>query len=371
MNWTLETIPDDHPTPSVIISESIAEKNIRSMQAYCDQHRLKLRPHTKTHKSIWMAERQMRAGACGLTVAKAGEAEVMSSVCDDILIAYPAMGASRIARVTELAKRVRVSVGIDSRDAAEHLQNAAAAKGICLGILVDVEVGFHRTGVASCESAIRLCEYLSNQKNLYLRGLMCFPGHILPGAPDERWLEYEQALGAILDGLKAKGISVETVSGGSTPTARESHRNRYLNEIRPGTYVYNDVNEVRLGVCDWDDCAARVLVTVVSMPESNKIVVDGGSKTLSSDRNAANPDAGFGFVVGYPSAKITRLSEEHGEIHIPDIDLEAKALPKIGDRLWIIPNHICVCINLQNQFYLQDSENRLVEMPVNARGLLV
>jgi D-serine deaminase-like pyridoxal phosphate-dependent protein len=143
-----------------------------------------------------------------------------------------------------------------------------------------------------------------------------------------------------------------------------------LNEIRPGTYIYNDLNEVRLGVCSIDDCAARILATVVSTPERNKLVIDAGSKTLSSDRNAANPDSGFGYLPLYPNAKVYRLSEEHGEIQLTDDDVADTAPPKVGDRLWLIPNHICVCINLQNDFYLHDGR-QLHLSHVDARGLLV
>ena len=368
MNWNV--IPEDQPTPSLRISAEIARKNILSMQAYCNQHHLKLRPHTKTHKSIRMAKEQMAAGAAGLTVAKAGEAEVMSHASNDIMIAYPAVGSSRLRRVMDLAKTNQLRIGIDSRDAAEILQSASRNAGVKLGIMVDVEVGFHRTGVLDPELAIELCEFVSKQNHLILEGLMCFPGHIQPSSDDALWQGYEASLERVIVELKRKGIEAKTISGGSTPTAKMSHRNRFLNEIRPGTYIYNDLNEVRLGVCSWDDCAARVLATVVSVPEPNKFVVDAGSKTLSSDRNSVDPDkAGFGHVVDYPTAKIMRLSEEHGEVVIPAEQLESKK-PKVGDRVWIIPNHICVCVNLQNHYYLID-EGQLVVMPVDARGMLV
>lgn len=363
-------IPEDQPTPSLIISADIARNNIRSMQEYCDAHQIKLRPHTKTHKSVFMAREQIQAGAAGLTMAKVGEAEVMSQASDDLMIAYPAVGLSRLRRLTELARVNRVRVGIDSQDAVELLQTAAQSAGVRLGIMVDVEVGFHRTGVLDPAQAIELCQFVEKQSQLTFEGLMCFPGHIKPDAEDRLWDEYEASLKHVVDSLKTKGIETKTVSGGSTPTAKMSHRNKVLNEIRPGTYIYQDLNEVRLGVCGFDDCAGRILATIVSVPEPNKFIVDAGSKTLSSDRNARDPDSGFGYVVDYPSAKITRLSEEHGEIVIPMDQLDQTPSPKVGNRVWIIPNHICVCVNLQNDFYLQDAD-QLTRMPVDARGLLV
>lgn len=370
MDWSLQNIPADQPTPSIIVSTEIAEQNVKRMQDYCNIRGLKLRPHTKTHKSLWAAQLQMKAGAVGLTVAKVGEAEVMSQVCRDIFIAYPAIGQHRMSRLMALAKNVDVSVGIDSVAAAEQIQSAAELEGVKIGVLVDIDVGFHRTGIHDASKAIEVAEFVASQSHLTLRGVMCFPGHILPNADDQAWESYERSLSDIIRTLQQKGISVDIVSGGSTPTAMESHRNRVLNEIRPGTYIYNDLNEVRLGVCGFERVAARVLATVVSKPEPNKVVVDAGSKTLSSDRNAALPDSGFGYLPDYPDAKVVRLSEEHGEILFSDIDTNSGRVPEVGDRIWLIPNHICVCINLQNQFYLHDGHS-LSALPVDARGLLV
>jgi D-serine deaminase-like pyridoxal phosphate-dependent protein len=197
---------------------------------------------------------------------------------------------------------------------------------------------------------------------------MCFPGHLLPSSSPQDWDRYGESLHTVIEQLSASGIATPTVSGGSTPTAMASHRNPYLNEIRPGTYIYNDWNEVRLGVATLEQCAARVLATVVSVPSDRKFILDAGSKTLSSDRNCVDDQAGFGLVLDYPSARVARLSEEHGEVVLPENHTED--LPRVGDRVWILPNHICVCVNLQNSFYVWD-EDSLVEYPVDARGLLI
>ena len=360
--------PDDHPTPSLIVHGDIVDRNLNRMQSYCNSHALHLRPHTKTHKSLEMAKRQLAAGAIGLTVAKVGEAEVMSQACSDVFIAYPAIGRHRVARIAELGKSHRISIGIDSLAAATSLQDAAASQSCKLGVLVDLEVGFFRTGVEAPHDAIALCEFVASQKNLDFRGVMCFPGHILPSAEDSVWQAYTQSLANVIDQLHSLSIPVPIVSGGSTPTAMQSHRNPLLNEIRPGTYIYNDMNEVRLGVATLDDCAARILATVVSTPSRNKFVVDAGSKTLSSDRNCVDADSGFGYVIEFPNAKISRLSEEHGEVVLPEASPSKP--PKVGDRIWIIPNHICVSVNLQNAFYLLEKET-LHPLPVDARGMLV
>ena len=360
--------PDDHPTPSLIVHGGVVDRNLSRMQSYCNNHALNLRPHTKTHKSLEMARRQLAVGAVGLTVAKVGEAEIMSRVCSDVFIAYPAVGSHRLARIATLGKSHRISIGIDSLAAAKSLQDAAASQSCKLGVLVDLEVGFFRTGVEDPKNAIALCEFVASQKNLDFRGVMCFPGHILPSADDSVWYAYTDSLAKVIDQLQSRSIPVPIVSGGSTPSAMQSHRNPLLNEIRPGTYIYNDMNEVRLGVATLDDCAARVLATVVSTPSRNKFIVDAGSKTLSSDRNCVDADSGFGYVVEFPDAKISRLSEEHGEVVLPEASPSKP--PRVGDRIWIIPNHICVSVNLQNSFYLLQQET-LDQLPVDARGMLV
>lgn len=349
------------------------QRNIDRLQTYCDSHELQLRPHTKTHKSKRVAGAQMASGACGLTVAKAGEAVVMSEVTPDIFIAYPAVGQRRLSILAELAQRTRLAIGVDSLEAIEQVHDACRRAGSTVDLVVDLEVGFFRTGVLDADHAVALCEAIGQKSHLRFRGLMCFPGHLLPESDAGNWQRYAEAFHTVLVELERRSIPVETVSGGSTPTALHSHRNPFLTEIRPGTYVYNDMNEVRLGVASLDDCAARILATVVSVPSANKFIIDAGSKTLSSDRNCVEPDSGFGHVIEFPGAKISRLSEEHGEITFADpeeTDGERPRPPKVGDRVWIVPNHICVSVNLQNTFFLWN-ENEILELPVDCRGLLV
>ncbi|MFN9602866.1 MAG: alanine racemase [Planctomycetota bacterium] len=365
MRWS--DLPEDHPTPSLVVHQPTVRENLRRMQDYCNAHGLRLRPHTKTHKSLVMAEEQIATGAVGLTVAKAGEARVMSQVCHDLLVAYPAVGARRLHDLIEVAREANVTVGVDSLQAAQQLQDGASKGGVTVGILVDLDVGFFRTGVLHPSNAVDLGRAISNMSHLEFRGLMCFPGHLLPSSSPQDWDRYAESLHTVIEQLAASGIQTPTVSGGSTPTAMASHRNPYLNEIRPGTYIYNDWNEVRLGVATLDQCAARVLATVVSVPSDRKFILDSGSKTLSSDRNCVDEQAGFGLLPDYPSARVARLSEEHGEVVFPEN--HAEKLPRVGDRVWVLPNHICVCVNLQNSFYVWEDDS-LVEYPVDARGLL-
>ncbi len=360
------SIPSSHPTPSLVIDAATVQRNIARMSEYGASKNLKIRPHTKTHKSRLMARWQMNAGASGLTVAKAGEAEIMAQVCEDVFVAYPAIGEARLKRLTQVAREIRVRVAVDSLEAATLIDDAARQATVEMDVVIDIDVGFHRTGVVGPASAITLAEHLGRCKNLNLLGLMCFPGHIKPNAAPETWKEYADCLGEIIQQLRQKGFCTDVISGGSTPTAYQSHINSWLNEIRPGTYIYNDMNEVRLGVATLDDCAAQVLATVISHSGKQKIVVDAGSKMLSSDRCSPDPESGWGYVVEMPQAKVVRLSEEHGEIQLP----EDVVVPKIGSRITIIPNHVCVCVNLQETAWLY-SNGELTQFEIDARGMLV
>jgi D-serine deaminase-like pyridoxal phosphate-dependent protein len=362
----------DLPTPALVIDAAIVERNLARMAEYCRAHGVALRPHAKTHKSLHMARRQVAHGAIGLTVAKVGEAQTMSQAARDVLVAYPALDWARTARLAELAGTVAVHVAIDSAFAADALDAAARARGTTIGVLVDMDVGFHRTGVQGPQAAAQLARHVASRRHLRFDGLMIYPGHIgVPRGEAPAQLKQvaaitEQAVAQLRDaGLPPPRI----VSGGSTPTAMLTHLVPQCTEIRPGTYIYNDWNTASAGYCALDDCAARVMCTVVSDAVPGKIVIDAGSKTLTSDRLMTDPQqGGFGHVVGFPEARIVRLTEEHGEIDIT----RCPAPPKLGQRVWIIPNHICPCVNLQDRAWLKHGDEvELEPLPIDARGMLV
>jgi D-serine deaminase-like pyridoxal phosphate-dependent protein len=214
-----------------------------------------------------------------------------------------------------------------------------------------------------------MAEHVERADGLRLDGIMCFPGH-LNSPPDQQGQELSQIdrkLKEVKDLWREHGLKARIVSGGSTPTARQSHLVSALTEIRPGTYVYNDWNTVVGGQCGVGDCAASVLSTVVSDAVPGKVVVDAGSKTLTSDRNVHLGEAGgYGHVVGYPDARVVRLSEEHGEIDVKGCEVR----PFVGERLRIIPNHICPAVNLQDHFWIDRGKDSYELARVDARGLL-
>ena len=358
------------PTPAMVIDWAKVEHNSKKMSDYARTHKLRLAPHTKTHKSVRVAKLQVKDGAAALTVAKAGEAQVMSQAGAELFMAYPALDPARSQKLAELARTTRVRVGFDSHLAADVLAEAARRADSTLGVLVDVDVGMHRTGLQTVEESVALAQHVMNSKGLRLDGIMCYPGQIilLPEQQTTQSLHpVQQKLEEVIAQWKRHGLPTTIVSGGSTPTGLQSHLIPAENEIRPGTYIYYDWNCVSGKWCTIDEVAAKVVCTVVSNAVPGKFVIDAGSKTLTRDLNFLNPsDPAYGHVVEYPRATVKRLSEEHGEVVLNDSD---KA-PKLGDRVHVIPNHICPAVNLQTVVWIKHPDGSLESSDVDARGLL-
>jgi D-serine deaminase-like pyridoxal phosphate-dependent protein len=360
---------DQLATPALIVDGPTTVRNLAKMAEYAELHDLDLRPHTKTHKSRQIGDLQMEAGAVGLTAAKVGEAEMMSEVADDILLAYPAVDSVRTTRLAHLAGHVTLRVAVDSQECARRLGTAANRAKTTIGILVDLDVGMGRTGLQTPSEALKLSQYVDATPGLRLDGLFCYPGHIqLAIAEQAAALEaVSKKLARTLDLLADHGLEARIVSGGSSPTAYQSHLVPEYTEIRPGTYVYNDMNGVRGGFCTLEDCAARIICTVVSTAVPGQVVIDAGTKTLTSDLCGPSPASGHGYIVEYPEAIIAKLTEEHGQVDIR----ACSSVPKIGERVTVIPNHICPCVNLQDTAWWRGDDGQLVELPIDARGLLV
>ena len=359
----------DIPTPALVIDAKVVRQNIRRLADYTQEKGLALRPHTKTHKSRRIAALQLEAGAAGLTVAKASEGEVISHPGEDMLLAYPPVGAVRAERLANLAKDRIARAAIDSELALESTASAARQADSTIGLLVEIDVGMGRTGVATPELALELAQKVEQTAGVRLDGIMCYPGHIW-NAHDQQ----QEVMSAVNDKLqetielwKKSGLEAKIVSGGSTPTAYQSHLAPLLTEIRPGTYIYNDMNTVRGGFCTLDDCAARIVCTVISNAVPGQIVVDSGSKTLTKDLCEPAPDTGFGHLVGFPEAKIIKLSEEHGCINMSKCD----RVPAVGERMTIVPNHICPCVNLHDTAWWLEPDEAPQKLTTDARGMLI
>jgi D-serine deaminase-like pyridoxal phosphate-dependent protein len=359
----------DLDTPAVIVDLDIMDRNLARVAGYCRDHQLRLRPHTKTHKIPELAKRQIASGATGITVAKIGEAEVMLAAgIKDILVAYPIVGPTKTARVARLAEQASITVSLDSEEVARGLSEAAAREGAKIRVLIEMDVGFERCGFSDEADLLALGRKIAELPGLEFRGLMFFPGQF-GVAPEERAamrIQVNDFLKRTLQAFSDAGLPVTIVSGGSTPTAYEGGYFHGVNEVRPGTYIFNDRNTVAVSACTLDDCALSVIVTVVSTAVSGHAVVDGGSKTFSYDRFQGGDGSGFGIVKEDPAAAVERFSEEHGHLNIQ----RSERRYRVGDRLSIIPNHVCTTVNMHDEIYGVRGERVEEVWRVEGRGKL-
>jgi D-serine deaminase-like pyridoxal phosphate-dependent protein len=339
------------PTPALTIDLDILECNLDRMAAYCREHAIGLRPHTKTHKVPEVARMQVERGAVGLTVAKVGEAEVMAGAgLDDILIAFPIWGEEKLRRIAAIARERNVLLSLDNEATAEGLSRAASAAGATVGVLVEFDVGMRRCGVEAGPAALELARKIAKMPGLKFRGLMLYPGNIWGMEPDRKQIANQVAerIEMTLEPFRKAGIEVEIVSGGSTPSAFLTERIPGVTEIRPGTYVYNDLNTFYQGACRVEDCAARVVATVVSTAVPGRAMIDAGSKTLSADALGSGPAKGHGYVVEAPDAPLIKLNEEHGHLDITNSTHKFH----VGEVVTVIPNHVCTCVNMHDEVFL-------------------
>jgi D-serine deaminase-like pyridoxal phosphate-dependent protein len=350
-----------YETPFAVVDEEAMEDNLAKMAATAKAAGLRLRPHAKTHKSAFVARRQIAHGATGLTVATLREAEVLADAgVDDMLLGHPPVGAAKLRRVEALAARVRrLAVSLDHVDVARTLPPTVE-------VLWEVDSGHHRVGTEPGEStAAAVGDLLNTIAAERFRGLLTFPGHAY-GAEDDTALRHiaEQewtALTASAASLAERGIAVAELSVGSTPTAGWAQSLRGATEMRPGSYVYGDAQQVALGSQRLDECALAVVATVVSTPTRRRAVIDAGSKALSSDIAMPRVKT-FGLITGRDDFQLQRLSEEHGVI-VSDKDTDLR----IGDRLVVIPTHCCTTVNLHPDVLMVGKTEAHWD-PVSARG---
>jgi D-serine deaminase-like pyridoxal phosphate-dependent protein len=354
-------------TPALIVDLDVMDRNLSRMADYCRAHQLLLRPHTKTHKIPELAKRQIESGATGITVAKLGEAEVMLNAgITDILIAYPIVGAEKTRHLAILAEQANITVSLDSEEAARAISDAASKRGVKIGVLAELDVGFERCGVSNEVELLTLARKISSLPALEFKGIMFFPGQFSV-VPEERAamrVHVNELLDRVVDMFAREGVPLGVVSGGSTPAAYEGDLFHGVNEVRPGTYIFNDRNTVGVSAATLNDCALSIVVTVVSTSVPGRAVIDGGSKTFSSDRYQAGDGKGFGIVKEDDVVEIERLSEEHGHLNIQ----HSERRYRVGDRLSVIPNHVCPAVNLHDEIYGVRGEQVETVWQVEGRG---
>lgn len=356
-------------TPEVVLDLDAVRTNIARAAAQARAAGVELRPHTKTHKLPQIARLQLDAGAAGVQVAKLGEAEVMADAgIEDILVGYPLVGEQKLARLADLAERAAISVTVDSQDVALGVSRVARARGLTIRVLLEVDTGMHRLGALPGREAGELAERVAALEGIELVGVFTHEGHVYTQAHDDA--EREQmtltacrAAVETAEEIRSRGIGAEVVSVGSAGTFRFAIRAPGVTEVRPGTYVFNDRSQLAQGAVGPADLAAFVVTTVVARPAPDRVVVDAGSKVLTSDRMLVpDPPATFGSVCGH-DWEVVRLSEEHGVVAVgPEADV------RIGDRLAIVPNHVCPAINLASYVTVAEGGRFTDRWPVAARG---
>ncbi|MDH4062749.1 MAG: alanine racemase [Acidobacteriota bacterium] len=388
----------DLRTPAVLVDKARALRNIDRMQSAAEASGLRLRPHAKTHKSPVVAGWQIARGAAGICCAKLGEAEVFADAgIEDIRIPYP-LHPANADRVVALARRVRLSFIIDHARVARAWSRALVTAGVVVDVLVKVDVGFHRCGIhPDPATAVPFIAEVAALPGLRLKGLLSHAGQAYHATSEDHLRSLAATESAILRDLatsaRKAGVAIDELSAGATPTARFSMEQDGLTEYRAGNYVYFDRTQVALGAASLDDCALTVLARVVSKPAASRLVLDAGSKTLSSDgARGFTPGKGYGVVLrgsvagtgsedpvldigtAGPTHKIgtsradtdlviERLSEEHAVVSVMSgtTDLEP------GDLVRVLPNHSCVVSNLVDRAWLLDGPT-VEPLPIAARG---
>ncbi|UFZ05033.1 D-TA family PLP-dependent enzyme [Bradyrhizobium ontarionense] len=350
-------IAREYGTPCAVIDMDRVERNIARIQAQCEAAGVANRPHIKTHKSPVLAKLQIEAGAQGITCQKIGEAEIMADAgIADILISYNLIGEEKMARLAALQAKAGMTVAADNATVIAGLPQAAKQSGRTLSVVVECDTGRKRAGVETPTEAIQLARQIAASDGLRFAGFMMYP-------TETGWDDAQRFYDEALAGVRAEGLDPTIVSTGGSPNLKNLGKLKGATEHRPGTYIYNDRMQVAAGVASWDDCALNIYSTVVSRAAPERGILDAGSKTLTTDTGGLD---GHGLILEHPEAKIARFAEEHGFLDLS----RSNTRPNVGDVVRIVPNHVCVVVNMMDEVVMVRGEEILGTLPVAARGKL-
>jgi D-serine deaminase-like pyridoxal phosphate-dependent protein len=350
-------IAREYGTPCAVIDMDKVERNIARIQAQCEAAGVANRPHIKTHKSPVLAKLQIDAGAHGITCQKIGEAEIMAEAgIGNILISYNLIGEEKMARLAALQAKADMTVAADNPVVIAGLPQAAKQSGRTLSVVVECDTGRKRAGVETPAEAIQLAHQIAASEGLRFAGFMMYP-------TETGWDEAQRFYDEALAGVRADGLDAAIVSTGGSPNLKNLGKLKGATEHRPGTYIYNDRMQVAAGVATWDDCALHIYSTVVSRAAPERGILDAGSKTLTTDTGGLD---GHGLILEHPEAKIARFAEEHGFLDLS----RSNTRPNVGDVVRIVPNHVCVVVNMMDEVVMVRGEEILGTLPVAARGKL-
>jgi D-serine deaminase-like pyridoxal phosphate-dependent protein len=360
----LEAVVERVDTPSPIVLVDVMQRNIDRMQAFAAQHSLNVRPHVKTHKCVEIGRRQLQAGAVGITAGNVGEAEVFAAAgFDDIFVAYPVWpSGTKARRIRQLAETIRLRVGVDNVAAIDALAAAMGDAPDRLQVVVEIDCGARRSG-SPAEVAGDLA-LAARKRGLVPVGVFTYPGHGSLGrdARDLAARDQHAALVTAVRSLDSVGMTAAVVSAGSTPTV-EFSTSSPITEIRPGEYVFCDLDNTRLGACEEDQIALFVAATVVSDWAPDQAIIDVGTKALGRE---GNPEKGYGGIAG-TTAVLGKLNEYHGFLTVP----AGAHRPTVGTVVPVVPNHVCpVVVNFEELIATDTGGTFLQRWPVDARGFL-
>jgi D-serine deaminase-like pyridoxal phosphate-dependent protein len=349
-------------TPVIYADVKTVRHNIEKMQRLADAHGKKLRPHVKTHKLPLLAKWQIDAGAVGICVQKTSEAEIMAAHgVRNILISNEVIGRKKIDRVAALALLSDICLAVDSELGISQISDSAKNLGVEVGVFIDIDVGMERCGVRG-EQAGRLAELVAKSPSLYLKGVMGYDGHTSRiSGYEERRKEVYRSHGFLMEALRAirsRGVTIDTVSVGGTPSASIWAELDGVTELQPGTYIYNDVHQVEVGAAEKSECALKIMATVMSKPAPDRAVIDAGSKSFAFDQGR------FPVPMDELGIHLVSFSEEHGVLKSSGSPIGVE----VGDKLSFIPYHACTAVDLWDEIYLVDGESVVSKLKIEARG---
>lgn len=360
-------------TPALLIDREILMDNLAYMQSYAGKNHAALRPHTKTHKMPAIARLQLAQGACGIAVAKVGEAEVMAqNGISDIFIANEIVGRQKLERIRALSEKVTVSFGVDTPCQVEQAETVFAEAGSIAKVLIEIEVGENRSGIIKEADFLTLLNAIKDCPHVCFQGIFSHDGNSY-GAKDQEECR-KIAVGAQERTLsfariaRENGMECRTVSYGSTPTfMNDVPVLPGITELRPGTYALMDASQGH-AIGTMERCAATILATVISKPTDERVILDVGAKGLTMQERTKGicATSGRGTLLEYPDVHIHSVFDEHAIIY----DSYFRETVQIGQKVRIIPVHICPVCNLYDSAYLISGEDVVEEIPVLCRGKL-
>ena len=353
-------------TPAVAIELDIVERNICTLVENAARHGIVHRPHIKTHRSVELAKLQLRLGAKGITCAKLGEAEVMADAgITDIFVCYPLIGPEKLARLEKLLLRADISTLINSVEGARGLSDLGVSMGRRIPVRIDLDGGLGRGGLQPGSPALEFARAVRELPGIQIVGLMYYGGLIYHqkgrAAMEQIARKEHDDLVQTAALLRADGFTIDVLSGGTSFSGKMPELLEGVTEIRSGHYIFNDCGQLFSGFAAEDDCAMRVVLSVVSIVDEHHAILDAGTKILTSDGCERHP--GYGAVLGRPDMVITALNEEHAFLE-SSLPLDVK----IGDKLAVIPNHCCVVCNMVDEVYGIRSGRLDHKIRIDARG---